>query len=139
MKRCQLLGIIIAVVLIVFSAVYPVPEKHVHVSSSSKAYDYSWSKNTGAEYIGGDCYNYQIEASLKAGYLTGILAIKGMTFVGGLLLLFLTLYSRLKCEAIEAQTKAITELVKHDENRENNIEESSDNADGQSTNDSEHI
>ena len=129
MKRCQIFGIIIAVALIVFSVAYPVPEKRVSVSSSSKAYDYSWSKNSGAEYIGGDCYNYQIEASLKAGYLTGILAIKVVTFVGGLLLFFLTLYSRLKCQAIEEQTKVLTEMATRVENSEKSSVKSSDHTD----------
>lgn len=111
MKGVQILGILAAIALIVFSAVYPVPEKYVFVSSSRYAYDYSWSENTGAEYLGGDAYNYQVEASLKAGYLTGVLALKAITFVGGVLLFFTTLYSRVKCAAIEAQTHMLTELA----------------------------
>lgn len=112
MKTSQVLGIIFAIALTVFSAVYPVPEKYVDVSSSYSAYDYSWSKNTGAQYLGGDAYNYQVEASLKAGYMGGVLAMKSITFVGGLLLFFLTLYSREKCSAIEKQTCEIAEIAK---------------------------
>ena len=115
----HILGIIVAVALIVFSAKYPVPSKHVYVSSSSQAYYYSWDDNRGAEYIGGDCYNYQIEASLKAGYLAGVLAMKSITFVGGLLLLFLSLYSRVRCHAIEEQTRVITEMVRQQKVGEN--------------------
>ena len=107
MRASQILGIIVALALIVFGLAYPVPEKYVSVSSSSSAYDSSWEENRGAEYIGGDCYNYQIEASLKAGYLTGVLAMKAITFVGGLLLFFLTQYSRLKCLEIEEQTQSL--------------------------------
>ena len=109
MRASQILGIIVALALIVFGLAYPVPEKYVSVSSSSSAYDSSWEENRGAEYIGGDCYNYQIEASLKAGYLTGVLAMKAITFVGGLLLFFLTQYSRLKCLEIEEQTQRLVE------------------------------
>lgn len=101
MKASQVLGIIVSVALIIFSAAYPVPEKYVNVRSS--AYDSSWGDNVGAYYIGGDAYNYQIEASLKAGYLSGILAIKAIAFVGGLLLFFLTLYSQMKCAALNEQ------------------------------------
>ncbi len=129
MKGSQILGIIIAVALIIFGVAYPVPEKYVYVSSSSKAYDYTWSENTGAEYLGGDCYNYQVEASLKAGYLTGVLAMKSITFVSGLLLLFLTLYSYVKCQAIEEQTRVIAELAKNGEKCKKNLEKLSDNSD----------
>ncbi len=44
-----------------------IPRKYVSVSSSAVAYEYDWSQNTGAQYLGGDAYNYIVEASLKAG------------------------------------------------------------------------
>ncbi len=127
MKISQLLGIIAAAALIIFSVVFPVPEKRIRVSSNS--YDYSWSENRGAEYVGGDAYNYQMEASLKAGYMSGILAIKAITFVGGLLLLFLTLFSRAKCQAIEAQTRVIAEIANGSEACRKKLEKLSDNSD----------
>lgn len=108
MKVSHILGIILSLVLIVFSLAYPVPEKHVYVYSSSDAYYYSWDKNIGAEYLGGDAYNYQVEASLKAGYFTGVVSMKSIVFVGGLLLFFLTLYSAAKCRSIAEQTEVIT-------------------------------
>lgn len=128
MKVSQILGIVFAAALIIFSIAYPVPEKDVNVSSSSKAYYYSWSENIGAQYINGDCYNYQIEASLKAGYLAGVLAMKSLTFVGGLLLLFLTLYSRVKCQTIEEQTRVITEMAKDSEQFRKSLEKLFDNS-----------
>ena len=108
MKVSHILGIILSLVLIVFSLAYPIPEKHVYVYNSSDAYYYSWDKNIGAQYLGGDAYNYQIEASLKAGYFTGVVTMKSIVFVGGLLLFFLTLYSAAKCRSIAEQTEVIT-------------------------------
>ncbi len=131
-KFSHILGIIVAAALIIFSMAYPVPEKYVYVSSSRSAYDYSWSQNIGAEYLGGDAYNYQVEASLKAGYLTGVLAIKAITFVGGLLLLFLALYSRTKCQAIEEQTQVIAKMAASAETRGNNLEKLLGSSDQQS-------
>ncbi len=108
MKVSHILGIILSLVLIVFSLAYPIPEKHVYVYSSSDAYYYSWDKNIGAEYLGGDAYNYQVEASLKAGYFTGVVSMKSIVFVGGLLLFFMTLYSAAKSRSIAEQTEVIT-------------------------------
>ena len=89
MKTSQIFCIILAIALLIFGFVYPLPEKEVNVSSRSSAYYSGWGENIGAEYIGGDCYNYQIEASLKAGYFTGILTMKSISVLGGLILFFL--------------------------------------------------
>lgn len=131
MKGSQVLGIILAVTLIVFGAAFPVPEKYVYVSSSSYAYDYPWTEDRGAEYVGGDAYNYQMEASLKAGYMSGVLAMKSISFVGGLLLFFLTLYSRVKCVAIEEQTRVISDMAQSAEKRGKALEKLSNSADEQ--------
>ena len=93
MKGMAVLGIIVALVMIGFGIFYPVPEKYVRVDSGIDAYDYDWMKNRGAAYVGGDAYNYQVEASLKAGYLAGVLAMKAIVFAGGMLLLFLSAFS----------------------------------------------
>ena len=101
MRALQVLGIIIAIALIIFGLAYPVPEKYVYVSSSSSAYYSTWDENRGAEYLGGDAYNYQIEASLKAGYTSGVLVMKSITFVGGLLLFFIVAFSHAKITSIK--------------------------------------
>lgn len=111
MKASQIIGIIIAIVLVVFGIAYPVPEKHVFVSSSSSAYYSEWIENKGAEYLGGDAYNYQVEASLKAGYMSGVLVMKALTFVCGILLFFLSLFSAAKCACVKKQTEILTNLV----------------------------
>lgn len=109
MKAAQILGIILAIALIIFAIAFPMPEKHLRTSSYS--YNSPWTDDSGEEYVGGDAYNYQMEASLKGGYMSGILAMKSITLVGGLLLLFLSLFSGIKCAAIENQTQSISELM----------------------------
>ena len=101
MKGTHVLGLLVAIALVVFGIYYPVPEKRVSVSSSYKAYDYTWNDNEGAQYLGGDAYNYEVEASLKAGYMSGVLAMKSITFVSGIMLFFITLYSHNKIECLE--------------------------------------
>lgn len=97
MKRSQILGIIVAFALILFGIIYPVPEKWIQIDNSYFAQKTSWSGDDGPAYIGGDAYNYQIEASLKAGYMSGVMAMKSISIVGGIALFFLTLYSLVHC------------------------------------------
>lgn len=129
MKGSQVLGIILAIALIVFGVVFPTPEKHIRVSRYG--YDKPWTDSYGEEYVGGDAYNFQMEASLKAGYMGGVLAMKSITFVGGLLLFFLTLYSRVKCAAIEVQTRKLSECVDTAEKYGKLLEKISESAEGQ--------
>lgn len=84
-------ALIVAVSLIRYGMNYSVPDKRIHVYSSSSSP--SWSGDYGMEYVGGDAYNYQMEASLKAGYVSGVYAMKAIYTVGGTLLLFITLLS----------------------------------------------
>ncbi|NLI21420.1 MAG: hypothetical protein GX418_07740 [Clostridiales bacterium] len=91
MKKWHVSGIIIAIALIISGVAYPTPEKRLLVSSY--AYDNTWMDISGEEYVGGDAYNYQMEASLKAGYMGGVLALKAISIIGGILLFFMTLYS----------------------------------------------
>lgn len=108
MKGIQIFGMIVAVALIILSIAYPVPEKYINVSGY--AYHDPWVEDRGAEYVGGDAYNFQMEATLKAGYMSGIVTMKTVTFVGGLLLMFLSLFSMAKCSLIEAQNSSLYEL-----------------------------
>lgn len=110
MKASHIISFIIALGMIAFGSVYPVPEKYVNVSSLSSAYHSNWNENKGAEYIGADAYNYQIEASLKAGYVSGVISMKAIFFVGGMLLLCLTSMSCIKCSNANKQTELLTKL-----------------------------
>jgi len=112
-KTLCLVGQIVAILLILVGIFYPLPEKRIKVSGSSKALDYSWERNTGAEYVGGDCYNYQMEASLKAGYTGGLIIMKSVLSASGILLMFLSLYTKGKYDAMEEQTKILSLIAKH--------------------------
>lgn len=111
MKVCQVLGILAAIALIAFGLSYPVPEKHLYVSSYSYT-EKDWDDEFGEEYVGGDAYNYQMEASLKAGYMGGVLAMKSVSAAGGVLLFFASLYSMAGCSAVNKQTAVMKELLK---------------------------
>ena len=113
MKAVHVLGAIFAIALMIFALAFPTPDKRVRTSSYN--YDIKWSDDKGAEYVGGDAYNYQMEASLKAGYMGGVLALKGITFVGGVVLLFLTAFSYIRATAIEEQNRLISGLRQDNE------------------------
>lgn len=110
MKVSHIISFIIALGMITLGSFYPVPEKYVNVSGLSSAFNSDWKENKGAEYIGGDAYNYQIEASLKAGYMSGIISMKAIFFVGGMILLSLTSLSCIKCSYVKKQTELLSKL-----------------------------
>ena len=112
MKISHVCGWVISIAMIVFGSAFHVPEKHLRVSSYS--YDVGWNELYGEEYVGGDAYNYQMEASLKAGYMGGVMTMKTLCVVSGILLLFLTVYSAERNHAIERQTKLLAKLIKGD-------------------------
>lgn len=121
MKTIHIIGILTAIALIVFSVCCPLPEKRVRVSYTSGAYDNTWCDEAGAQYMGGDAYNYQIEATLKAGYMSGMLAVKSIVFVGGVLLLFLTAFSFARCTYLKRQIGLFENLCSDKKNlTENN-------------------
>lgn len=92
MKAFYVLCAIVAIAMIIFGIAYPLPGKYVNVSEKYIPYDEVWWKDdTGKEYINGDCYNYQIEASLKSGYMSGGMTMKSISFVGGWILLCLAI------------------------------------------------
>lgn len=92
MKAFYVLCAIVAIAMIIFGTAYPLPGKYVNVSEKYIPYDEVWWKDdTGKEYINGDCYNYQIEASLKSGYMSGGMTMKSISFVGGWILLCLAI------------------------------------------------
>ena len=104
------IGIYFAVNMIDTSQKMEIPKKYVYVSSLSSAYDKDWSDNTGAQYLGGDAYNYIVEASLKAGYYNATVTTKTIKEVGGTILLFFSgfflffsAYSLQNCLAVARQ------------------------------------
>ena len=121
--------------LISYSEKIELPEKYVHVSSLSFAYDSPWSSNTGAKYIGGDAYNYLIEASLKAGYYNAVSNEKTITYVGGILLLFTSIFtffaginSLVKCSTDQKQLEILQEISHNTKNAQPITNESTQKA-----------
>lgn len=117
MKVQHLFGIFAALALIAFGLFFPTPAKHLDVEDrynySSHSYEqWKWTDNKGEEYVGGDAYNYQMEASLKAGYISGVLAMKSITVVSGILLFFTSLYSACKIESVIEQTNVLKEIYR---------------------------
>lgn len=121
MKNVRIWGYIAAILLIVFAVVYPVPSKEIDVGYSPDGY--RWTDSEGAPYVGGDAYNFQMEASLKAGYMSGVLAMKSISFTGGLLLLFMTLYFQVKCDYLETQVYHLTKLFAQQESSHKLLEQ----------------
>lgn len=62
-KVVSAIGIIISVTLLIIGVLTKIPEKRIS-SFSTKDDGYT-------EYVGGDAYNYQIEASLRGGQIAG--------------------------------------------------------------------
>lgn len=111
-------GIFVSVLLIIFGAVFPVPEKQV--DTIGYCYDKSWFYRYGEEYVNGDAYNYQIEASLKAGWMSGVLTMKSISVATGILLFFITLYADKKHKELEKQTKLLEQLAGNQADTANN-------------------
>ena len=113
MNFLQFVCFIIAIGMIAVGVMYPIPEKHI---SLARSYDEpTWSDSSGEEYVGGDAYNYQIEASLKSGYLSSVVTLKVMMFCGGMLLLALDISSCIQSSELEKQTQQIDTLIRHAE------------------------
>lgn len=108
MKKIKIFGIIAAILLIILGIFFPVPEKHIRVSSYS--YDNNWFE-AGEEYVGGDAYNYQMEASLKAGWVSGVLATKSICFCSGIMLFFFVLVADNRNKELKKQTDLLEQFL----------------------------
>lgn len=99
--------VLIAIGLIAFGALFPVPEKHISVYGYGER---QWTENTGTEYVGGDAYNYEIEATLRGGYMSGVMAMKAVTFVGGWIMLCILQTNHCRMIEMERQTGLLRQL-----------------------------
>ena len=100
-------GIFVSVLLIIFGAVFPIPKKEIRILD--RCYDKSWFYEYGQEYWGGD--SYVVEASLKSGWLSGILVMKSISVATGILLFFIIIYADKKHKELEKQTKLLEQLA----------------------------
>ena len=85
MKKLPIFGIILAIGLIAAGIFLPVPNKEIDVWSNSSSGDGYY------EYVGGDSFNIQIEASLRGGIIAGRIASKSVFISVGILLLFISI------------------------------------------------
>lgn len=114
MKAHKILGILAAIALVIFGLAFPVPEKHLRVSSYS--YNNNWME-AGVEYVGGDAYNYQMEASLKAGWVSGVLAMKAICVSSGVLLFFLILMADSHEKEVRKQNELLEKFISNQNNQ----------------------
>ena len=108
MKKSFVLSIIISIAMFGTGLFFPMPKKEIQLSSYS--YSTDWGKS-GIEYVGGDAYNYQMEASLTAGWVSGVMAFKGILIASGLTLLALTIMLKAKNDEIKSQTSILNKLI----------------------------
>ena len=76
----SIIGIIVGAILIIMSLTVEVPSKKIDTGFLGYGGDYT-------EYVGGDAYNFQIEASLRGGQIAGARAEKAIYLTGGLMVL----------------------------------------------------
>lgn len=78
------IGILLSAVMIIIGIFLPVPDKEISWFGSASNGGYK-------EYVGGDAYNIQIEASLRGGIIAGRTAAKAIFISVGILQLFFSL------------------------------------------------
>lgn len=80
-KAAGIVGIILAAILLVLGFVSKTPDKYIKSYGDDKMY----------EYVGGDAYNYIIEASLRGGEIAGAKTAKAIYFAAAGILFVLSL------------------------------------------------
>ena len=80
-KTVGMIGIILAAVFLVLGFASTPPDKYIRSYGDGKMY----------EYVGGDAYNYIIEASLRGGEIAGAKTAKAIYFAAAGILLVLSL------------------------------------------------
>lgn len=125
MKKISVLGVILAIFMIVFGAIFPMPEKDIYIGYISES---SWLKDDGTKYINGDAYNYLIEASLKGGWVSGVMALKTICITSGIILFILSLSHNEKVKILEEQTYYLSTITKNTSESNNGEEVKSETA-----------
>lgn len=80
-KTAGIVGIIVAIVLLILAFSSTTPDKYIKSYGENKMY----------EYVGGDAYNYIIEASLRGGEIAGAKAVKAIYIAASGILFILSL------------------------------------------------
>ena len=78
-KIVSIIGLAVSALFIFYGVFFKVPDKKISLYGSVENGGYT-------EYVGGDAYNIQIEASLRAGEIAGAKAVKAILItVGGMI------------------------------------------------------
>ena len=89
-KSRMLIGIaIIGLILVIIGICIKIPGDHLTTYSildGKKSENGKYYFSTIEEYVGGDAYNYIIGASLIGGKIAGVMSMKSIFIVGGLLI-----------------------------------------------------
>lgn len=80
-KAAGIIGLILVAVFLVLGFTSQTPEKYIRSYGDNKMY----------EYVGGDAYNYIIEASLRGGEISGVQTTKAIYFATAGILFVLSL------------------------------------------------
>ena len=80
-KVAGIIGIILAAILLILGFLSTTPDKYIKSYGDGKMY----------EYVGGDAYNYIIEASLRGGEIAGAKTAKAIYFAAAGILFVLSL------------------------------------------------
>ena len=80
-KAAGIIGLILVAVFLVLGFTSQIPEKYIKSYGDNKMY----------EYVGGDAYNYIIEASLRGGEISGAQTTKAIYFAAAGIIFLLSL------------------------------------------------
>lgn len=83
-KGIKIFGIVASIAMIAVGIFLPVPDRTINTWASVSDGGYE-------EYVGGDAYNIQIEASIRGGIIAGRTVAKAVLISIGILILFLSL------------------------------------------------
>lgn len=110
-KTVSTIGLVIAAAFLVFGFFMKVPEKKISFYASEDDGGYR-------EYVGGDAYNIQIEASLRGGEIAGAKTMKAVLLAAGGIIAIISLYG-----FVEEDTSVNYEIKKQIEGIKKSVDE----------------
>lgn len=93
-KRFSIIGIVLSIILVIIGIFQKTPNREIEI----------WEENSYEEYVGGDAYNIQIEASIRGGEIAGAKAAKATYISSGCILFVLSGLNLYKQQEIPGQT-----------------------------------
>ena len=116
-KTAGIAGLILAVVLLILGFTSVSPDKYIRSYGDKKMY----------EYVGGDAYNYIIEASLRGGEIAGAKAAKAIYFAAAGILFVLSLsFLTMESGKNEKESRNVMDEAEEEEIEDSQQEETED-------------